>query len=192
MSKAFAENQQGEVREMDVSPALSAGGGKPGQGYPAVSISSTEASPVRIYRWQESGPVLGKENALASGLNSSASSENSDHAGYSSSRFPDFSPLIKDATLPSSSTRWMNSGMAWRGEYSMLKISESHSAAAVCSLSDILETSGVHPRYSLSAKAASGILRRAAKRGKKLPDHLEAALKAVASAPPTSTTREPT
>jgi DNA (cytosine-5)-methyltransferase 1 len=33
---AFAENQHGADRTSDVSPALSIGGGKPGQGYPAV------------------------------------------------------------------------------------------------------------------------------------------------------------
>ncbi|MGB0855155.1 MAG: hypothetical protein ACPGSI_17790, partial [Pikeienuella sp.] len=35
---AFAENQQGAVRTADVVPALSSGGGKPGQGYPAVAF----------------------------------------------------------------------------------------------------------------------------------------------------------
>lgn len=35
---AFAENQQGAVRTADVCPALSKGGGKPGQGYPAVQV----------------------------------------------------------------------------------------------------------------------------------------------------------
>ena len=35
---AFAENQQGAVRTADVVPALSKGGGKPGQGYPAVAF----------------------------------------------------------------------------------------------------------------------------------------------------------
>jgi DNA (cytosine-5)-methyltransferase 1 len=33
---AFAENQRGEVRTSDVMPSLTDGGGKPGQGYPAV------------------------------------------------------------------------------------------------------------------------------------------------------------
>lgn len=35
---AFAQNQRGEVREMDSASALNSGGGKPGQGYPAVSV----------------------------------------------------------------------------------------------------------------------------------------------------------
>jgi len=59
--------------------------------------------------------------------------------------------------------------------------SESPSAAAVCSLSDILETGSVPPRFFLSAKACSGILRRAGKRGKALPLALHNALQAVAN-----------
>ena len=37
---AFAENQRGELREQDVFNALSRGGSKPGQGYPAVAIQT--------------------------------------------------------------------------------------------------------------------------------------------------------
>jgi site-specific DNA-cytosine methylase len=39
---AFAENQRGEVRTSDVAPQLSAGGGKPGSGYPAVAYPLRE------------------------------------------------------------------------------------------------------------------------------------------------------
>jgi hypothetical protein len=46
-------------------------------------------------------------------------------------------------------------------------------------LSDILETGGVPRRYYLSAKACAGILRRAEKRGKQLPEVLYMALKSV-------------
>ena len=52
--------------------------------------------------------------------------------------------------------------------------------AGVSSLSDILETGEVPPRYYLTAKACSGILRRAAKRDKELPPALYEALMAVA------------
>jgi hypothetical protein len=38
----------------------------------------------------------------------------------------------------------------------------------------------VPAKYSLSARAASGILRRAEKRGRVLPEHLAAALESVA------------
>ncbi len=56
----------------------------------------------------------------------------------------------------------------------------SHKDDAVCSLSDILETGDVPQRYFLTAKACQGILRRAEKRGKDLPEALSLALKAVA------------
>ncbi|MGL6209128.1 MAG: hypothetical protein ACRC14_04775 [Paracoccaceae bacterium] len=50
---------------------------------------------------------------------------------------------------------------------------------AVCSLSDILDTGGVPQRYFLTAKACQGILRRAEKRGKVLPEVFRLALLAV-------------
>jgi DNA (cytosine-5)-methyltransferase 1 len=49
------------------------------------------------------------------------------------------------------------------------------------SLSDVLETGEVPQRYFLSAKACQGILRRAEKRGKALPEALRDALLATAS-----------
>ncbi|AEJ94027.1 hypothetical protein THIBAULT_104 [Mycobacterium phage Thibault] len=53
---------------------------------------------------------------------------------------------------------------------------------APSNLSSILETPGEHLRkYFLSAKACQGILRRAAKRGRKLPEPLEQALRAIAN-----------
>jgi hypothetical protein len=63
----------------------------------------------------------------------------------------------------------------------------SRNDAAVCSLSDILETGGVPQRFSLTAKACAGILRRAEKRGKSLPPQLAHALQAVADSEPIST-----
>jgi hypothetical protein len=60
-----------------------------------------------------------------------------------------------------------------------LSSSEFHSVAAACSLSDILETGDVPQRFYLSATACRGILRRAEKRGKELPDALRAALQSV-------------
>jgi len=49
----------------------------------------------------------------------------------------------------------------------------------VCSLSAILETGDVPQRLYLSGKACAGILRRAAKRGRELPEALRQALEAV-------------
>jgi hypothetical protein len=50
------------------------------------------------------------------------------------------------------------------------------------SLSQVLESGPVPQRYFLSEKACSGILRRAERRGKALPDQLRQALQAVAEA----------
>jgi hypothetical protein len=60
-----------------------------------------------------------------------------------------------------------------------LSIAEYHSGAVASSLLDILEIGDVPQRYFLSATACKGILRRAEKRGKALPAHLQAALENV-------------
>ena len=88
-------------------------------------------------------------------------------------------PLTEDSTLPPSFEGWANSGMGSRTEFLTLNTSEWHSAAAVCSLSDTLETGDLPQRFFLSATACQGILRRAEKRGKVLPPMLEKALKSV-------------
>jgi hypothetical protein len=69
-------------------------------------------------------------------------------------------------------------------EFWTLSISEYPSAAAASSLSDVLETGELPRRYYLSATACRGILRRAEKRGKKLPEALRLALLEVASQTP--------
>ena len=63
----------------------------------------------------------------------------------------------------------------WDGGCWMLNTGESPSAAAESSLSQILQDS-VPPKYYLSQNACRGILRRAAKRGKALPEKLKQAL----------------
>ena len=52
------------------------------------------------------------------------------------------------------------------------------------SLSDVLEST-TSEKYGLSPKACQGILRRAEKRGKKLPERLRVALEQAASQGPT-------
>ncbi len=86
-----------------------------------------------------------------------------------------------DGTLVPSSGRWQNSGMGSHTECLTLNSSEWPSDAVVCSLSDILETGALPQRFFLSQKACAGILRRAEKRGKQLPEALKLALQAVAS-----------
>jgi len=69
--------------------------------------------------------------------------------------------------LTSDGECWTHNGTEWP------------SAAVVCSLLSILEDD-VPEKYYLSPKDCQGILRRAEKRGKKLPELLEAALVSVA------------
>ena len=66
-------------------------------------------------------------------------------------------------------------GGALLGEYTMHSFGESPSVENVSLLSQILEENP-HPKYSLSEKACQGILNRANRRGKKLPEILEQAL----------------
>ncbi len=73
--------------------------------------------------------------------------------------------------------------MAFRGELWTLDTSESPSDAVECSLSQVLNPTAPQ-RFSLSAKAASGILRRAGRKGKVLPQALEEALTLVATGRP--------
>ena len=89
--------------------------------------------------------------------------------------------LLSDRSGSSSGLLWTRNMSEWN------HIPEqSLSDAGVCSLSEILETGPIDPRYFLSAKACAGILRRAEKRGKVLPEPLALALKAVADSEPIS------
>jgi hypothetical protein len=85
----------------------------------------------------------------------------------------------------------------WVGEPLMHSISVLPNAGGECSslpqlvnLSEILESGPVHPKYFLSAKACSGILRRAERRGKKLPSMLLRALEQVAAGVPERESQE--
>lgn len=79
--------------------------------------------------------------------------------------------MISDASCP----RWMSSGTVWHGGYLTRNSSEYPKDAGVSFLSDILEPNPLQ-KYSLSAKACEGILRRAEKRGKPLSQELIDAL----------------
>ena len=63
-----------------------------------------------------------------------------------------------------------------RGGAWTLNIGESPKEGTECSLSQILDKGGVAPKYFLSSRACQGILNRAAKRGKPLPEVLKAVL----------------
>ena len=70
---------------------------------------------------------------------------------------------------------WMNSGMVWHGGYWTRNTSEWPNGAVASSLSAVLEAHAPE-KYSLSPKACAGIIRRADKRGKPLPEQLRRAL----------------
>ena len=106
--------------------------------------------------------------------------DDSTAVGYSGKMCLACFPVQEGQISPLSSASWGNAGMGMPGECWTLSISECHSAAGVCSLSDILETGDLPQRYYLSAKACAGILRRAEKRGKELPTSLHRALMQVA------------
>ena len=91
---------------------------------------------------------------------------------------------MEDGRLEPSSGCWSSAGMGSPTEFSTLNILEYPSDGVASSLSDILETGELPRRYYLSSTACRGILRRAEKRGKELPEALRSALLVVASQTP--------
>ena len=91
-----------------------------------------------------------------------------------SRKSPLFLSLRTDGQQPDASPMWEENG-ALLGAFSMLSFGECPSVENASHLSQILEASP-HPKYSLSAKACMGILNRAEKRGKVLPEILKTAL----------------
>jgi hypothetical protein len=76
--------------------------------------------------------------------------------------------------------RWSSAGIASRGGCLMLNTSEFPKEGVESSLSDVLETKGDHlKKYSLSPKAAQGILRRTEKNPQAIPQELKTALENV-------------
>lgn len=93
----------------------------------------------------------------------------------------------EERTSRRSSGKLMKSGILAHGECWTLNTCEwtdtlvpFRSGDAVCSLSDILESGDIPQKYYLSRDACTGILRRAAKRGRALPEALRQALEAQA------------
>ena len=98
------------------------------------------------------------------------------------------SPPMPVETLGVSSMKWGNSGMGGPTGFSTANGSECPSDEDGCSsspstLTDIL-TPTAPARFSLSARAAEGIIRRSAKRGRRLPAELDEALKSCARQSP--------
>ena len=138
-------------------------------------------SPVKTSVLQESVEDL-LANAQAYSLKWSDSLPKQKRSGLSLKMSPDYCHLTEEKIWESSSKRWLNSGMGSRTGFLTLNTLEYPNAAVESSLSDVLEMTGEHlQKYSLSAKAAQGILRRANKRGKVLPDQLQKALERIAT-----------
>lgn len=91
----------------------------------------------------------------------------------SQTRAPLFLDLRKENGVPQEQS-WQMGG-ALLGVYSTRSFGEFPNAAAESHLSQILEDNP-RPKYFLSAKACQGILRRAERRGKELPEILREAL----------------
>ena len=156
------------------------------------SMFSAEEPPVNHSRSQDCGQVwtIHAANSCSPILQSLLDIA---PGGSFGKTFPVPCPQTEDGPLPLSSKVWNSSGIMQPGEcltFSTARhfnsLGPSRSEETVCSLSDILETGAVPQKYYLSAKACRGILRRAEKRGKVLPELLMRALKAVADSEPTS------
>lgn len=165
----------------------------------SLSIASSEGRPARTGLTPGSKPGSAASEPVCSGT-SLESATDSDHDGRFGRTSPECSPLTEAETLLSS---WEPSWAPWSlfpqeagfarvwqldplavrlGGCSTLNGSECPSGAGGCSLSLILEVFAPS-RFYLSAKAAAGILRRAEKRGRKLPGALERALLALSGSP---------
>ena len=96
--------------------------------------------------------------------------------------FPDCSLADLDGTFSPSSLSWSASGIVEHGQLLMLSglaLHSADSAYSVCSLAAILEPVAAQ-KYYLSPAACRGILRRAERRGRTLPEALQLALATMA------------
>ena len=144
--------------------------------------SSPEDSPAKTSPWQAVVKAW-LEHALACSGRSCACWMTSLPVGSSLRTCLASCHQTTDGTWAPSLKRWETSGMGGPTECWTLNTSEFPSDGGECSssLGDILEpptSPGLH-RYFLSPKACEGILRRATRRGKELPQELHRALTAA-------------
>lgn len=120
-----------------------------------------------------SGKMCPEHSAATKGETSRQSSKRS---SASQSRKPPILKCLKKAGQLGVATtmKWEDDG-AWLGECMTRNTGESPNAAVGSRLSQILEATP-QEKYSLSAKACQGILRRAERRGKDLPELLKQVL----------------
>lgn len=127
--------------------------------------------------WSDLGLWSGKtcpEHSAAT--KDKTSRQSSKRSSASQSRKPPILKCLKKAGTPGVATtmKWEDDG-AWLGECMTRNTGESPNVAVVSRLSQILEETP-QEKYSLSAKACQGILRRAERRGKDLPKLLKEVL----------------
>ncbi len=156
-----------------------------------VSIFSSVELPAKTSPWPDSEPES-TAHAEASPSTSYDWLKACGLVGSSGKTSPVSCHRTTEGRLEPSSGGWKNSGMGGPTGSWTLSTSEwtdtlvpFPSDGGVSSLSDVLEEIGSVPdRYFLSRRACEGILRRAEKRGKKLPALLESALRASAGLGP--------
>ena len=127
--------------------------------------------------WSDLGLWSGKTCPERSAATKGKTSRQSSKRSYASqNRKPPILKCLKKAGTPGGATtmKWEDDG-AWLGECMTRNTGESPNVAVVSRLSQILEETP-QAKYSLSAKACQGILRRAERRGKDLPETLKAVL----------------
>lgn len=127
--------------------------------------------------WSDLGISCGKTwSEPSAATKEKTSRQSSKRSSKSSSRKPPVLKCLKRAGLPGGDTtmKWEDDG-AWYGELMTRNTGECPNAVVVSRLSQILEANPL-PKYNLTAKACLGILRRAERRGKNLPERLKAVL----------------
>lgn len=125
-------------------------------------------SHARTYRWLDAVLVW-----LAAGAASGSSLHELWAAfardGLLSRMSPAYYPVQKGETWEYSPERWPSSAIGGPTGCLTLSSSEWPNDGVVCLLSQVLERQPIPRKYYLTPQAAAGILRRAAKRGKKMP-----------------------
>ena len=127
--------------------------------------------------WSDLGIWSGKTSPeLLAQTVGETSRQSSKKSSASQSRKPPILKCLKRVGTPGGATtmKWEDDG-AWLGECTTRNTGESPNAAVESRLSQILEETP-QAKYSLSAKACQGILRRAERRGKDLPEMLKTVL----------------
>ena len=151
---------------------------------------SAEDSLARTYPWLESVRDW-LDSGAACSFNSPDSGKLYALSGCLSRMSLGYSVATLAATSGLSSMSWHKAGIGGPTGCLTLSISEYPSDAVGSTLSDILEAMPVSAKYSLSPKAAAGILRRAENRGRSLPQELRDALIALTEAETAPTSSMP-